>query len=152
MRLNWKRKKFLINYKVQLNILFKVSLLFVVFVAALITVFYTYYANVTSPENLRDLSFSDQAVAKEVLFKPLGDIAFYYGLLAAAFLFFLCIYLTILTHRMTGPIYKMNKILRHAIDQKEWPGAVRFRKNDSFTELATNFNEFVEAMKSRGVR
>jgi methyl-accepting chemotaxis protein len=52
------------------------------------------------------------------------------------------------SHRIAGPIYKMQKHMGE-IKSGLWPSPVRFRKYDHFPELATSFNEMILTIKGR---
>ncbi len=59
-----------------------------------------------------------------------------------ALIFILGIYFS---HKVAGPIYKLRKYFSH-IKEGNHPGKMSFRKGDYFKELATDFNETIEAM------
>ncbi len=51
------------------------------------------------------------------------------------------------THRIIGPIYKTQILLRAAASGKIPEGKVRFRENDSFKELAKDLSDCFERMR-----
>jgi hypothetical protein len=53
-----------------------------------------------------------------------------------------------LSHKIAGPIFRLNRYLREMAQGKTSPQSLRFRKYDFFQDLADNFNEF---QKSRGI-
>jgi len=53
-----------------------------------------------------------------------------------------------LTHRIAGPVYRMERHLE-AIARGENPGDCRIRKNDEFQELCARLNEAVRAIEAR---
>jgi len=54
----------------------------------------------------------------------------------------------ILTHRIAGPVYRMERHLE-ALARGENPGECRIRKDDEFQELCTRLNEAVRALEAR---
>lgn len=54
----------------------------------------------------------------------------------------------IITHRIAGPVYRMERHLE-AIARGENPGECRIRKGDEFQELCTRINEAVRALEAR---
>ena len=53
-----------------------------------------------------------------------------------------------LSHKIAGPIYRLNKYLTDMAGDKVKPQRITFRKYDFFKDLAANFNEF---QKSQGI-
>lgn len=55
-----------------------------------------------------------------------------------------------LSHRIAGPIYRMQKELRKMIEENHGElKEIHFRKGDFFPELSATFNEFVEVWKKK---
>ena len=55
-----------------------------------------------------------------------------------------------ISHRIAGPIYRMQKELQDMSEEKPVElRAIQFRKKDYFPELAETFNHLVEVWKKR---
>jgi len=93
------------------------------------------------------MSIHDQLLTRMLLIQQTKDLAFYYGLSACAYVLLVFAYLIVYSHRITGPIHKLNKLLLKSTHNREWPSPIKFRKNDAFTDLAKNFNSFIDIMK-----
>jgi hypothetical protein len=67
----------------------------------------------------------------------------------AAFLSFAGIFLYVIffSHRIAGPVYRINAILRALIDDRD-PPVVKFRDNDYFQSTATLLGELSEKMRT----
>lgn len=147
MRVKWQRKMVITDWKTQSNlaVMFVFWSLFLVLV--LVGVFFVNYASVA--KQTAGLNIHDELVAQMLLVEQSRQLAFFYG--AAIFIFVALIgfYVLVYTHRITGPIYKLNKVMDEAIQNKDWPKApLSFRSGDSFHEMAQKFNQFVDVMKS----
>ena len=53
----------------------------------------------------------------------------------------------ILSHRVGGPIYQLNKYIEDLLAEKVKPRNIAFRKNDFFHNLADNFNKLQKKYK-----
>jgi nitrogen fixation/metabolism regulation signal transduction histidine kinase len=59
---------------------------------------------------------------------------------------FIIAYGVFLSHRVAGPLYRMNRYLEENTGKVN-PGELRFRKGDYFPELAENFNNYIKYIK-----
>jgi signal transduction histidine kinase len=92
------------------------------------------------------LPIHEQLMVKTILLKQTRELGLLYGVSAFGYIAFVFVHLFVYSHRLTGPVFKLNQIMKKAIESKEWPRHVSFRKADAFKELASTFNEFVETM------
>lgn len=86
-----------------------------------------------SPENSSDIV---------IIMQQQGTTA----LIQMGFFIFLAVFVllmagVILSHRVGGPIYQLNKYIDELVQGKVKPRNISFRKNDFFHELASNFNK-----------
>lgn len=141
----WLRKKFITHAGVQV----KLALVFVfwtfIFMPMLAGLFFINYASVSS--NTNAMSIHDQLLTQMLLVSQARNLGLYYGGAMLVFSVLIGIYVVVYSHRIVGPIYKMNMLLDKAIEKKEWPKPVKFRKGDAFHEFAAKFNHFVETMR-----
>lgn len=115
---------------------------FIFFLLSFIFVFFTNYA--ISSEKTELMLVHDQLLTKSLLLQQSKNLLLLYGLAACVFFVLMWFYIVIYSHRLTGPIYKLTRILEKAIETGELPHKVSFRKSDAFKELAHTFNVFIE--------
>ena len=63
------------------------------------------------------------------------------------FFIFFSIFGLILSHRIAGPLVKLNKAIKKVIEGED-PKEIQFRKNDFFKEVADNYNESIKISKT----
>lgn len=141
----FRRMRFLTHSKVQLQFASMFLLWFVVLLATFVLIFFATF----QAESLRtnDMQIHDQLITKMLLVEQIKHLALWYGLAAFFYIVLTCIYVLAFSHRMTGPVYKLTKILEKAAKDREWPKNITFRKTDAFPELAVAFNQYCEAMQ-----
>lgn len=136
------------DWRTQSNLagIFVIWSLFLVLI--LVGLFFMNYASVS--EQTAGLNIHDELVAQMLLVEQSRQLAIFYGAAILLFIMLMGFHVMVYTHRVTGPIYKLNKVMDEAIHNKQWPKRpLSFRSSDSFHELAQKFNQFVEAMKSQ---
>ncbi len=147
MKKYFKRTNFITHWRQQVGL----ALVFVswslVLVVCLTGLFFINYATIRTDTGA--FTMHDQLLARMLLVEQAKQLAITYGLTILVFLILTGLYVVAYSHRMTGPIYKMNMILKKAAEEGSWPKHLSFRKHDAFHELAKNFNTFVETMKKQ---
>jgi hypothetical protein len=58
----------------------------------------------------------------------------------------------LISHRMAGPINRLNGFFAHIVKTGEFPPEIRFRNGDFFQELPPKINEAFLAIKKRWQR
>jgi len=142
-----KRKKVLTYFPVQAKLAAVFVFWALILVIVILGLFFVTY--VQSSHLADDLPTSEQYFAKMLLIEQSKSMAIMFGGVILLFLAIMGSYILIYTHRLTGPVYKMRRVLETAAESGEWPGRVTFRKKDAFQDLAKAFNAFTEKMKSR---
>lgn len=143
----FRRLKFLTHSKVQ----FQLATTLIIWFFVLVTIFaFIFFQNFKLASQRTDgMSIHDQLLTKTLLVEQTKDLAVWYGAIFLAYIVLTWAYVVVFSHRMTGPVYKMTKLLERAAENKEWPGKFTLRNSDAFPQLATAFNHFVEVMKSK---
>ena len=135
-------------FKIQFQLASVFFLWFVVFLGVFSFIFFVNFQATAS--KTAGMSIHDELLTKSILINQSRELAFYYGTAAVIYFILVWAYLIVYAHRLTGPIYKLNMILKKSIHNAEWPKTpVKFRKNDAFHDLAQNFNLFVETMQKK---
>ena len=119
----------------------------VVLLLSLLGLFFINYGSIRVDTG--SLVLHDQLLARSLLVEQAKQLAITFGITMFVFIVLMGFYVMAYAHRMTGPIHKMNMVLQKATQERTWPKHLSFRKADAFHELAKNFNEFVETMKSK---
>lgn len=142
------RRKFITHKKVQ----FRLASIFLVWFFVFISIFGAIYVfNFSAASNRTEgMLIHDQLLTKMLLVDQTKDLAIWYGLAAVVYIIFCWGYLLIYSHRLTGPIYKMNMILDKAIKNRSFPERIKFRKEDAFHDLADKFNEWLDVVHPEG--
>jgi hypothetical protein len=136
----WYRRNFFINPKAQIRILLRLLVIIFVFGCG-ICIVSSYWVS-----NLRPIF--DEALAGPMkpaeAFQVVSN-ALTIRLMGIIFLMSLSFLITgtVLTHRMTGPIWKLERELRKFLDGKEIE-PLRFRRSDEFQELPALINRLLE--------
>lgn len=116
---------------------------FSLFALAFAAMFFIQFSEVSS--RTEGMLIHDQLTTKMLLVDQAKGLALWYG--GGAFLFAVLMwsYMMVYSHRLTGPIYKMERMLEKCIHNKSLPDRkLSFRRTDAFHELAGLFNEFIE--------
>ena len=135
------RSHILTHRGLQLKIAGILVVSFVVFVALAGFLFVNNYQNVRTMSD--GLEAHDSLMAKLLLVKQSKDLFWKFGFAMLAYMLCVSSYLMIYIHRMTGPVYKLTKVLEQAVQNNSWPKNIKFRKSDAFPELEQNFNYFL---------
>ena len=141
------RKKFITNRKVQVALATTFLVWFAAFLAIFVLIFFNTFNQFSTRSEL--LMTHDQLITKMLLVEQSKELALWYGISTFVYLALMWVYMLIYSHRLTGPISKITKILENAAKEEQWPADVKFRKGDAFTELASAFNHFANKMKSK---
>jgi len=132
------RRRLLVNKKVQLGYALAVAWTVVVSIGVTATtVYYTLASVAFEPANRLNL---DQAMAR-------ADWAIFWRLtIAGAVLVVASMLLTVyFMHRLVGPVYRMEQILRTA-SAGSVPSAIKLRRNDEFQSLAASMLDLLQAV------
>ena len=132
------RARYLINKRLQLGLTFRFVFLTVLFSAFMgFEVYITIWPVVSGaiPEPLMNL------VRYQVFFRL--------ALFLIPISFVVTGFSIIVTHRIAGPIYRLEKTLDELI-QGEDVGFIRLRKHDEFKEFAAKLNEVIRIVKESG--
>ncbi len=135
MLVSYSRKIYLINPKFQIR--FSLYVCLVVFLTSIIYPFSIYelmntiiaHFALKSPEIAANYSNKRDAL---IIFLVLLHLGF------TCLTFFLCIFFS---HKIAGPLYKLEKHLQLLREPEENPGQLFFREGDYFGELAKEVNE-----------
>lgn len=140
------RFKVVTHKDVQFRLATAAMLWFLVFAAALAALFFFNYVHIA--ERTQDLNIHDELVTRMLLVQQAKELAFWYGGSIFVFMVLIWFYLTVYSHRLTGPIYKFEKMLEKCIHNKSLPEReLKFRKTDAFHGMADLFNQFVETIR-----
>ncbi len=143
----FKRTKFITHFRHQVGLALVFMSWSAVLVCILIGLFFINYASIRTDTGA--LTIHDQLLARMLLVDQAKQLALSYGIAMLVFLVLVGLYVMAYAHRMTGPIHKLNLILKKSTEEKSWPKHLSFRKHDAFHDLAKNFNHFIDAMKDK---
>jgi methyl-accepting chemotaxis protein len=141
------RLKFLTYRKVQLRLVGIVLVCLLLFMGFFSVVYMNAVAN--APGRTKEVVVQDQLITQMLLVEQTRDLAVIYGFAAFIFILLICFYLIVYSNRLTGPIFKLTRIIETSVTQGELPKPVRFRKDDAFKELAEAFNKFLETVEKK---
>ena len=139
------RKQFITHREVQLKLAGVFLFWFFVFIAVFGFI-YVFNFSSTS-DRTKGMVIHDQLLTNMLLVDQTKELALYYGLAALGYVVLVFFYLLVYSHRLTGPIYKMNMILDKAIHNREWPDHLSFRKSDAFSDTSDKFNQLMVILK-----
>lgn len=142
MFLRW---RVLTHKRVQIQLASIFLLWFVVFIAGTATIFMVSFSSVS--DRTKDMLIHDKLLTNMLLVEQTKQLALYYGLATLVYLILAWSYVLVYSHRLTGPVYKLTRIIDKAIHNKTWPDRITLRKTDAFPELAQKWNELVKIMK-----
>lgn len=145
MRAFFRRTKILSNLKVQSQLGFVFAFWSIALVIVLSGLFFINYSQISSGTD--GMLIHDGLLTRSLLIDQAMQLAIWYGGVVFLFVILMSFHVMIYAHRLTGPIFKLNRILDEAIEKKDWPKAFVFRKGDAFQDLAQKFNTFCETMK-----
>jgi len=137
------RYRILTHKGVQVRLASVFLLWFLVFSSIFVSIFFFQFSDASI--KMEGLKIHDQLTAKMLLVDQARDLAIWYGGIVLCFSILLWVYMMVYSHRLTGPIYKLEKTLERCIHNKALPDKpLIFRKTDAFHELADKFNQFIE--------
>lgn len=142
-----RRWRVLTHRKVQFRLASVFLFWVVAFLAISACIYFLHFASAAS--RAEQLPLHDELLTKMLLVDQARELILLYGAAVILFLALIWIYLMVYAHRLTGPIYKLEKMLEHSIHNRQLPGPLKFRKSDAFHELAEKFNAFVETFASQ---
>lgn len=146
--LKHRRRQVLSNPRVQLRIIAVFFLLAVAYAAT------GYFVVISALRRLGNetLSLTLPASARSdvviLLRKNLETLNIQMGIFIFFSIFILTMAAVLLSHRIGGPIYQLEKYLQQMARRETSAREIRFRKGDFFHDLARSFNEF---QRSRGI-
>ncbi|MEN9723643.1 MAG: hypothetical protein RJB38_1629 [Pseudomonadota bacterium] len=137
-----KRSKILINPRFQLRFAFFVTS-WVLGLSLVFPMILNEAFSLITDQAIQDPQGLDVAhliAVREKLFQYLYFIEAIFALV----IFLLSIFLS---HRVAGPLYKLNLFLQNAAKTGTLQGGLKFRSGDHFTELADSYNAMVAAVQ-----
>lgn len=141
MPIKSRRKAFIINPKLQYSFLVFSVLM------SLISISIFYFANLYLFWRFEQTGYSVGIPSGHIFYKFIADQRSLMNtilLIAAPLIIAITCFIGIkLSHRVSGPIYNLTKLLKELNETKELK-EVRFRKNDYFLELQDEFNKFIK--------
>ncbi|MCM8771903.1 MAG: hypothetical protein NC922_02320 [Candidatus Omnitrophica bacterium] len=145
MEKGYRRKRYLINKSVQFilsGVTIYLIVLFVIFVAGL-----TYY--ITLNTILSQLELENKLISAHEIVKTINSILIKkIGLICFIFLL-ITFYLEIrILHRIAGPLYRIEKVLRELAQGKNVE-KIKLRKKDFYKSLADAVNEVIDYVNKK---
>jgi len=141
--MRYKRSIFLINRRFQFRFslyvcswLFALSLIYPLIIYSLFD-FFTRYI---------EAGVEHQSIA--ALHQTRGELVWLLILLQVLFLGITLLISIFVSHRIAGPLYKLNRYLKEAATGN-LQGDLQFRKSDHFKELAESYNEMVNHVQEK---
>ncbi len=140
-----RRRQFLINPKLQLTIIGFNCLL------AIVAIIIFYFLNLNLFNEFvrpKDAEFVSDPFIQQMVAEATGKLRSMFALTAAAVM---CTMITgglILSNRVAGPIYRLQKHINDMLAGKN-TGDVNFRDKDFFQELAVSFNKLVGQLRNK---
>lgn len=121
---------------------------FLIFSLSLLGLFFLNYE--VNSTRVAGMSSHDELITKTLLVEQGQSLATWFAMVWIGFGILIWLYITVYTHRLTGPVYKLERLLEKCVHNRSLPDhALRFRKTDAFPELAELFNQFVEISRER---
>lgn len=84
----------------------------------------------------------------EVMSEVSYDLIFRVSLVLFATIFLIVIFGIFFLHRVAGPVYRFQSVLRH-VNRGEIPEDFKLREGDFFTETATDLNQVLQTLRRR---
>ncbi len=137
-----KRKEMFSNPKVQSRIMVTFLLLTILFIGTNFFINRRLLTEISNQVMSLPLSAANSADVAVIMGQQGATALIQMGLFIFLAVFVLLMAGVILSHRIGGPIYQLNKYLEDMIAGKTKPRKIVFRKNDFFHNLADNFNKF----------
>jgi methyl-accepting chemotaxis protein len=139
-----KRTQYIINPK------FQYFMLGFVLIQSFVTIAILYALNYEFFHKFKVMGRQANIPENHIYFKFLTEQQVYFDkailLVFALIGVFLVTTVVLISHRIAGPLYHLNKHMQEIADGKEL-GEVRFRDKDFFMELASSFNRMVLKIK-----
>lgn len=142
-----RRYRFLTHRRVQFKLASQFVLWFLVFLAAFGFIYFLHFSSQLDDTDY--MTINDQILTRTLLVDQALELAVWFGSALVAFVFLIWCYLVVYSHRLTGPVHKLEMMLREATEKKQLPQIqLSFRKHDAFHNLAIEFNQFVEMVRN----
>ena len=141
------RWRVLTHKKVQVQLASLFLIWFAVFIVGAALLFLISFS--TASDRTQGMLIHDKLVTNMLLVEQTREIAMYYGFATAAYVLLAWAYVIVYSHRLTGPVYKITKMMNEAIEKKTWPDEVHFRTSDAFHEMADTFNRLMASLKEK---
>jgi nitrogen fixation/metabolism regulation signal transduction histidine kinase len=139
---NRKLKNFIINPKFQMKYLFWITANSLVLMLGYIYIFYKYTKeNYTYLVDMLDMT----AEARNQMHAELNQILYTLIFFSVIFLIFTSIVGIVFSHKVAGPLHKLNLIM-DKIKAGNKGVRAHFRPGDEFQDLAQNFNEMMDTV------
>jgi len=131
----YRRRNYLINKKMQIKYAVRIGVVLILMFA--IAQIYTYYSiHTILPGLYSQRMASDLAAIQQKLF--IGSIVY---------ILFIAVFSIFVSHKIAGPVYKMEKIIREVLTSGDFSKKIWLRKGDELTGLAQVLNELFEKIK-----
>jgi len=141
------RTKFLTDKQVQLRLASVFLLWFAVYAVASISLYFISYH--FAAQRIESLGLQQELETKALVIEQSERLAMGYAFVTLIYLILVWIYMLVYSNHITGPIFKLNRILDESIKSQTWPQEVKFRKNDAFRDLADKFNACIKIWKDK---
>ena len=139
---HYKRKEVFSNPKVQSRIMVTFLCLTILFISTNFLINRRLLSEISNQVMTLPLSAENSADVMVIMEQQGATAIVQIGLFIFLAVFVLLMAGVILSHRIGGPIYQLNKYLEDMLENKTKPHKIVFRKNDFFHNLAENFNKF----------
>jgi sensor histidine kinase YesM len=140
----FKRTKYIINPK------FQYFMLGFAFLQSCLTIGALYAVNVHFFSRFKTMGLEAGIPESHIYFQFLNEQQAYYDkivlVLFAVLSIFIIATVTVISHRIAGPLYRLTKHMQEISDGQEL-GDVKFRAKDFFPELADTFNRMALKLK-----
>ncbi len=138
-------KNYLINPSYQLKYILYNSLL-----GFILTCLYAYVFYVHINENYSILiDLSDMTTeTRELLYRELKNIITILIISSVAFLCAAAIVGVVISHKVAGPMFKLESTMREMIENKDFKRRVKFRPGDEFQSIANTFNKLLDKVQA----
>jgi methyl-accepting chemotaxis protein len=144
MKLDFKRRRFLINPRFQYRFAFYLCT-WVLAVAAIFPVLLNQTFTLLTQQLISSPGGPEVAYILEARTELMKGIY----QLVAVFMVAIAGISIFISHRIVGPLYKLNEYFKEAARTGVLKSGLRFRATDHFSELAENYNAMVEAVSRK---
>ena len=138
-----RRYQFVTHKNTQFKLASVFILWFVVFLASFAFIYFLHFSLLIERTDM--MSIHDQLLAKTLLVDQALQLGLWFGIALVGFVFLVWCYLVVYSHRLTGPVHKLENLLKSSVEEGKVPDfELTFRKHDAFHGLAKEFNQFIQ--------